>query len=344
MASIIELIEVRFATHYQTVTKDHVISVTGSCAFLGSWDPDHALLLTRQEHSDWWEGRVLLPLTEYFEWKLIVYDSATRQVVRWEEIENRWNWVDRGPIEITVWWNGDELTQCTIMECKYLHCHCLTPYTNLSIKHSDLVTLTFLTHFRYADQGHVLAICGSGPYLGDWNPILSRQFDKTVSTQHHSLSLTITMPVKEKARWKFVLLDKRYRHVVMWEDHDARVLETDFPDGQLTMRRLIIGVNWNEDIYKTSKSYKCMDESCKCGAYSPNNSISHHERNKLAPSKSEERTKLLSQVAGNGSTHRSVHFLEDPVSDVHLFQDDTYEDESLLYLDIPMGDSAFTDH
>lgn len=336
MAARVELIEIRFATHYRVCDEKHVVAISGSCESLGAWKPEQVLLLKRQDAGDWWEGAIMLPLSVYFEWKIVIYDEDRKQVVRWEERENRWKWVDRGPIEITVWWNMDELTQCTLMECKYLHCHCFTPYSNMTLNHRDLVTLIFITHFRYMDPGHTLAISGSGPYLGNWNPTLARQFDKTASSQHYRLTLTILMPVNESVEWKFVLLNRRYRTVIAWEDRENRRLETEFPESGVIRRRMTVGANWNENSYKTTKTFKAIDELCKCNVSSANNG----KQETAAPTLSET-AKLLSNVVEKGSALRSVHFLDNPVSEVHRFAKDMSEgeeDQLCMYLNIPRHD------
>lgn len=262
----------------------------------------------------------MLPLSNYYEWKLLVFDKDLRRVVRWEERENRWNWVDRGPVDITVWWNGVELIQCLLMECKYLHCHCLTPYTNLQVNPNDLVTVIFVTHYYYNTPDQVLAIIGSGQYLGNWNPLLARQFNKTVSRYHNRLSLALFMPVNEKAEWKFVLLNKRYRRVIKWEDHGNRCLDTSFPDTAATRRRLTIGANWNEDAYKVTSNVKFVDEHCQCKPYRPSQPLCEQENS--------------DSVSTRTQTKRSVHFSENP-DEVLLFEQEStspLSSESEIYM------------
>lgn len=314
-----------------------MIGISGSCEPLGNWDPEKALVLKKQDTNDWWECEVLLPISDYFEWKLVVMELESKKVVRWEDRGNRWNWVDKGPMEVTAWWNEGELSQCLLMECKYLHCHCLTPYTDLKFKHGDLVTVIFLTHFSYEESGQVLAVSGSGCFLGNWDPKLARQFDKTASQQLNRLSLTITMPMNETAEWKFVLINKRFRRVIKWEDHPNRQIDTKFPEQGVTKRRMTIGANWNEVAYKVTKNFKCVDDSCQCNAHVPSPGGCKQEK---AAASAISASQEQAQTSESGSQiQKTVHFSNNPVTEVRVFEKDieeTLEGLPYTYSTIPV--------
>ncbi|XP_060594480.1 uncharacterized protein LOC132748844 [Ruditapes philippinarum] len=255
-------VNVRFTSHHDVSNENDVVGVIGSCKTLGNWEPESALLLERRGVKGCWSSLVRLPLSQYFEWKLIVIDRLTREIQNWEEYPNRWHWIDRGPVEIIAGWNSKEITRCSSCRCLVGLCCCTTIYSNL-MPPEGLVNVTFKVIHSIDDVNETIALVGSSKFLGDWDPTYSRLF----SAQHNPV-LTIQLPVNTCFQWKLAILNSQHRKVLHWEEIKHRSLSVQTCPVE-------VGVTWG----KTAEiGYRCfwLDPDwvvapCPCGRRYCNN-------------------------------------------------------------------------
>ncbi|MDE6772444.1 MAG: 4-alpha-glucanotransferase, partial [Muribaculaceae bacterium] len=79
----------QFRVSAPMVLPDEVLAMTGEGEFFGNWDPSQALILNDAFYPEW---RINLPLSEInepFQYKFLILKKETKEVVAWEEMDNR---------------------------------------------------------------------------------------------------------------------------------------------------------------------------------------------------------------------------------------------------------------
>jgi len=251
-------VDVTFRTRYRTDSDDCVLAVTGSSAFLGAWDPSVSVLLEPSGQGDWWDATVPLPLAECLEYKLFVWNRRLRHVVRWEERENRIQWIDRGPIVVMAFWNNDSYVKCKKEVCKVSHCECQLPITPTG-GDKNTVIIKIVSKYCLEDTSHCLALVGSGVHLGNWNPSLAIQFTQTLFQSQELLCVTFSFPKGAVAEWKLVVLNKTTRKPFKWEERHNRLLSVE-PNNCRKRQLICMYAMWNVDAVLAGTRCSCSDE------------------------------------------------------------------------------------
>lgn len=97
---------IMFNTGAPLVASEHTVVITGSCEFLGNWDPRLAPELNDIEFPIWSITIPLDKLPASFEYKMVVVDKTTREVIQWEEGENRSFSIDNRSRDCSIAVNG----------------------------------------------------------------------------------------------------------------------------------------------------------------------------------------------------------------------------------------------
>ena len=95
-------------------------------------------------------------------------------------------------------------------------------------------TVVFRVSAPQLQQGQQVAVCGSHPSIGSWNP--SHYLPLQYAGQHEWMlsvnALGWLMPVE----YKYVVVDSQTHGIVAWEEGDNRVVDGDMADGQVVVQ------------------------------------------------------------------------------------------------------------
>lgn len=80
---------VKFSIEAPMVEPDEVLAISGEGDALGNWNPADAVLMNDSRFPVWEQNLPLAALEIPFEYKFVVLDKATKEVKRWEYINNR---------------------------------------------------------------------------------------------------------------------------------------------------------------------------------------------------------------------------------------------------------------
>jgi 4-alpha-glucanotransferase len=80
---------IRFTAYATGIGQEFALGVCGNQPLLGNWQPEHALLLNDNRYPEWDAIADASAFTFPLEFKFILFDKQTRQVVAWEEHDNR---------------------------------------------------------------------------------------------------------------------------------------------------------------------------------------------------------------------------------------------------------------
>ena len=131
-----QTIAVKFTTQYEVNNPIHIIGVVGSISSLGCWNPEHCMRLHQVPSSrGHWEGTVSVSKNQPFEWKLVLLDRGTREVIRWEERNNRRTILkDGGRPEVIAPWCVSETVKYHDADSNITH------HTEENIPQNDIYT------------------------------------------------------------------------------------------------------------------------------------------------------------------------------------------------------------
>lgn len=71
------------------VAPNHVLAICGECEALGEWDPSKAIRMNDANFPEWSVNLEFKKLPEIFDYKFLILDKATGDVVAWEGSDNR---------------------------------------------------------------------------------------------------------------------------------------------------------------------------------------------------------------------------------------------------------------
>lgn len=91
---------IQFRLYAPRVAPGQRIAIVGNIPELGSWDPDHPLLLDNKDYPTW-EAQIPAPLTAHIEYKYGLYDTEKKQMLLLESGPNR-QWFSDLPVRQEV--------------------------------------------------------------------------------------------------------------------------------------------------------------------------------------------------------------------------------------------------
>ncbi len=79
----------QFQIRAPRVGTSYVIGIIGSAPFLGAWNPENVVLLSDEKYPLWKTDLLGFDQVDYIDYKYVIVDLSTREIVTWEKGSNR---------------------------------------------------------------------------------------------------------------------------------------------------------------------------------------------------------------------------------------------------------------